>query len=171
MIWRTWVAHASGSHLGIAGMLQRKGNPNIFGTSSAAEACPFDHRSTLGASLQIFSPSLCLSQGTHKAVGLFIHSWGLIIVVVLPFWQYVSHASVSFSNCTSLLDFHLQLVMANAVAHYHACLVHGRYLISLLPLISEGHSPICLGMHVLGVGNLNIECIWNAVFCRGDVNL
>ena len=64
--------------LGVAGMLQRKGNPIHLvpvPLQKLPEECQFDHRSACGASLQFFfrvdSLSLSYPLGDHKAVVLF----------------------------------------------------------------------------------------------------
>ena len=65
--------------LGVAGMLQRKGNPIHLvpvQLQKLPEECQFDHRSACGASLRFFSfgvDSLSLSYllDDHKAVVLF----------------------------------------------------------------------------------------------------
>ena len=70
--------------LGIAGMLQKKGNPKHVvpvPLQKLPEECQFDHRSACGASLRFFLLGLIpLAFPVHKAVVLFdpIYSWGSV---------------------------------------------------------------------------------------------
>ena len=64
--------------LGVAGMLQKKGNPIHLvpiPLQKLPEECQFDHRSAFGASLRFFLwvdfLSLVYPLGDHKAVVLF----------------------------------------------------------------------------------------------------
>ena len=86
MIWRTWVAHASGSPSQRCWYAPKERKPNAFGTSSAAEAAgrvSIRSQIRLRGFTQVFSfgvDSLSLSYplGDHKAVVLLTHSWGSV---------------------------------------------------------------------------------------------
>ena len=132
--------------------------PNIFGTSFAAETAGnvsiWSQIHLRGFTLDFPSgfTLLALPLPRHPQGSSYLPIVWVWLSLALPSTICVPCPSVFFCNCTSLLDFHLQLAIANATAYCHACLFRERYLISFLPLISEGHSYIChLGMRVLGL--------------------